>query len=249
MNISTTPSAQKKARPADGKLGFGQVFTDHMFLMNYDPKQGWRDARIVPYGPLALDPATMVFHYGQAIFEGLKAYRTPANAVQLFRPMANLERFNRSADLLCIKRFDAEFALSAIKKLVDLERDWVPSAPGTSLYIRPFIIATDAFLGVRASATYLFAVILSPVGAYYPEGFAPVKIWVSKSHVRAVKGGVGEAKTAGNYAASLLAGEKAHDQGYTQVLWLDGVERKFVEEVGSMNIFFIINGELTTSAL
>ncbi len=249
MKITITPSAGKKARPSDDKLGFGQVFTDRMFLMEYDPKQGWHDARIVPYGPLSLDPATMVFHYGQAIFEGLKAYRNPAGGIQLFRPMANMERFNRSADLLCIPRFDPEFALLAVKKLVDLERDWVPSAPGTSLYIRPFIFAKDAFLGVRASSTYYFLVILSPVGAYYPEGFAPVKIWVSKSHVRAVKGGVGEAKTSGNYAASLLAGQKAHDQGYTQVLWLDGVERKFVEEVGSMNIFFVVNGEITTPAL
>ncbi|MBW1990113.1 MAG: branched-chain amino acid aminotransferase, partial [Deltaproteobacteria bacterium] len=249
MELTITRAEKTKTRPADDQLGFGTVFTDHMFLMDYAPDKGWHSGRIVPYGPLSLDPATMVLHYGQAIFEGLKAYRTPSGGIQLFRPQANMARFNRSADLLCIPNIDEAEALYALKKLVDLERDWVPSSPGTSLYIRPTIIATDAFLGVRASHTYLFFIILSPVGAYYSEGFAPVKIWVSEHHVRAVRGGVGEAKTAGNYAASLYAALKAHEKGYTQVLWLDGVKREMVEEVGSMNIFFVMDGELVTPAL
>ena len=249
MDLAITKTSTLKPHPADDKLGFGTHFTDHMFLMDYSKEKGWHNPRIAPYGPLTLDPSTMVFHYGQAIFEGLKAYRTKDDNIQLFRPQANLARFNNSARRLCIPPIDEEFGLTCLKKLVDLERAWVPKTDGTSLYIRPTIIAADPFLGVRASFTYTYFIILSPVGAYYPEGFAPVKIWVSMSHVRAVPGGVGDAKTAGNYAASLYAGEKAHQNGYTQVLWLDGVERRYVEEVGSMNIFFVINGELVTPSL
>jgi branched-chain amino acid aminotransferase len=191
----------------------------------------------------------MVLHYGQGVFEGLKAYRTASGRIQLFRPQDNFRRMNRSNDILCIPRFDENLALEALKELVKIEKDWVPRVPETSLYIRPTIFASDPFLGVRASYTYRFFIILCPVGAYYPEGFNPVKILVEKEHVRAVSGGTGEAKTLGNYAASLLAGQKAHDAGFTQVLWLDGVERKYIEEVGSMNIFFVLDGEVITPAL
>ncbi|MFZ7124861.1 MAG: branched-chain amino acid aminotransferase [Desulfobacterales bacterium] len=249
MDLTITKSKTLKAKPDDAKLGFGTLFTDHMFNMDYDREQGWHAPRVEPYQPMVMDPATMVLHYGQGVFEGLKAYRTPSGGIQLFRPEENVKRLNRSCRMLCIPEFDEAFALKALKELIRLEKDWVPSAPGTSLYIRPTIVATDPFLGVRASNTYRFFIILSPVGAYYPEGFNPVKIWVTEEHVRAVKGGIGEAKTLGNYAASLLAGQKAHDAGYTQVLWLDGVERKYIEEVGSMNIFFVIDDELITPAL
>jgi branched-chain amino acid aminotransferase len=220
-----------------------------MFNMDYTPDQGWHSPRIEPYGPIEMDPATMFLHYGQGVFEGLKAYRTESGQIQLFRPRENLKRLNRSCRRLCIPEIDEKFALEAMKQLIAKEKDWVPTAPQTSLYIRPTIIAMDPFLGVRASHTYRFFIILSPVGAYYPEGFNPIKILVSSDYVRAVRGGMGEAKTPGNYAASLLAGEKAHDAGYTQVLWLDGVELKYIEEVGSMNIFFVIDDEIATPAL
>jgi branched-chain amino acid aminotransferase len=196
-----------------------------------------------------MEPSTMVLHYGQGVFEGLKAYRTEGGSIQLFRPQENLKRLNNSCRMLCIPEFDEAFLLQALKKLLQIEKEWVPNAHETSLYIRPTIVAMDPYLGVRASHTYRFFIILSPVGAYYPEGFIPVKIQVTREHVRAVRGGVGEAKTLGNYAASLLAGDKAHQAGYTQVLWLDGVELKYVEEVGSMNIFFVIGDELVTPAL
>ena len=238
-----------KPLPDQSKLGFGTIFTDHMFNMDYHPDKGWHASRIEAYAPISMEPSTMVLHYGQAVFEGLKAYRTADDQIQLFRPKDNFKRLNRSCRMLCIPAFDEAEALDALKQLVSIEERWVPAAPETSLYIRPTIIATDPFLGVRASFTYRFYIILSPVGAYYPEGFNPVKIWVSKDHVRAVRGGVGEAKTAGNYAASLLAGDKAHEKGYTQVLWLDGVKRENIEEVGSMNIFFVIDDELITPAL
>jgi branched-chain amino acid aminotransferase len=240
---------QLKSKPDQNNLSFGIHFTDHMFNMDYHPEQGWHTPRIEPYAPIVMDPATMVLHYGQGIFEGLKAYRTANDAIQLFRPRENLKRMNYSARKLCIPEFDEDLVLNALKKLLTLEKDWVPAAPGTSLYIRPTIVATDPYLGVRASHTYRFFIILSPVGAYYPEGFNPVKILVTREHVRAVRGGVGDTKTMGNYAASLLAGEKAHQAGYTQVLWLDGIEKKYVEEVGSMNIFFVIDNELITPAL
>lgn len=249
MQLTVTLNEQLKPKPDENNLGFGTIFTDHMFNMDYSPEKGWHNPRIEPYAPFVLDPATMVLHYGQGIFEGLKAYRTEQDKIQMFRPGDNFKRLNYSARKLCIPEIDAAFALDALKELLRIERDWVPGAPGTSLYIRPTIIATDPFLGVRASHTYRFYIILSPVGAYYPEGFNPIKIMVTREHVRAVRGGVGDTKTMGNYAASLLAGEKAHEAGYTQVLWLDGVEQRFVEEVGSMNILFVIDGEVVTPKL
>ncbi|MBU0769234.1 MAG: branched-chain amino acid aminotransferase [Proteobacteria bacterium] len=249
MKLTITKADQLKTKPDDSKLSFGTIFTDYMFNMDYNPQDGWHNPRIEPYASIDMDPATMVLHYGQGVFEGLKAYRTETGAVQLFRPRDNFKRMNNSSHLLCIPEIDEDFALNALKELLTIEKDWVPSAPGTSLYIRPTIIATDPFLGVRASHTYRFFIILSPVGAYYAEGFNPVKIWVTRNHVRAVRGGVGEAKTPGNYAASLYAAEQAHKHGYTQVLWLDGIEQEYIEEVGAMNIFFVINGELITPML
>jgi branched-chain amino acid aminotransferase len=249
MEITITRNEKLKAKPDDDSLGFGTLFTDYMFNMDYDLQKGWHNPRIEPYGSIVMDPATMFLHYGQGIFEGLKAYRTESGRIQLYRPQENISRLNRSCRRLCIPEVDEEFALDAMKQLIELEKDWVPGAPETSLYIRPTIIAMDPFLGVRASHTYRYFIILSPVGAYYPEGFNPIKILVTSDYVRAVRGGVGEAKTPGNYAASLLAGEQAHDAGYTQVLWLDGVEQKYLEEVGSMNIFFVIDDEIITPAL
>jgi len=249
MQVTVTKSQNLNSKPDETNLGFGTIFTDHMFNMDYSVEKGWHDPRIEPYAPIPMDPSTMVLHYGQGVFEGLKAYRTDAGSIQLFRPLDNFIRMNRSSKMLCIPEHDEAFALSALKQLLTVEKEWVPSEPGTSLYIRPTIVATDPFLGVRASFTYRFFIILSPVGAYYPEGFNPVKILVSKDHVRAVRGGVGEAKTPGNYAASLLAGDKAHDEGYTQVLWLDGVEQKYIEEIGAMNIFFVIDDEIITPML
>lgn len=248
MQLTVKKADQLKPLPDESNLGFGTIFTDHMFNMDYSPEKGWHNPRIEPYDAIEMDPSTMVLHYGQGVFEGLKAYRTP-DSIRLFRPRDNFKRLNNSNRLLRIPEFDESGALDALKQLLRLEEKWVPGEPGTSLYIRPTIIAMDPFLGVRASFTYRFFIILSPVGAYYPEGFNPVKIWVSEDHVRAVRGGVGEAKTMGNYAASLFAGDQAHDKGYTQVLWLDGVERKYVEEVGSMNIFFVIGDELITPDL
>ncbi len=239
-----------KTKPTDAsKLGFGNYFTDHMFMMNYDKGQGWHDARIVPYGPLSLDPAAMCLHYGQEVFEGMKAYRAPDGRVLLFRPDRNMARLNVSNERLCIPAIDEEFAVEAVKKLVAIEQDWIPDAPDTSLYIRPFIIAVDPHVGVHPADHLIFMVILSPVGCYYPEGLNPVKIYVEREYVRAVKGGTGFAKTAGNYSSSLKAQEVAASQGYTQVLWLDGVERKYIEEVGTMNVFFKIGGKVITPAL
>ncbi len=249
MEITITQKEQKGKRPADSSLGFGTLFTDHMFNMDYNPEKGWHNPRIEPFHNLSLSPATMVLHYGQAIFEGLKAYKTADGTVQLFRARDNFKRFNKSAKGMCIPEIDEEFAMQCLKTLLKVEKDWIPETPGTSLYIRPTIIATDPFLGVRASYNYRYFIILSPVGAYYAEGFNPVKIWISTDHVRAVKGGIGEYKAAANYAASLYASEKAKKEGYAQVLWLDGIEQKYVEEVGSMNIFFVINNELITPEL
>ena len=249
MQVTIKKAEPLKAKPDENKLGFGTIFTDHMFNMDYSVEKGWYNPRIEPYAPLVMEPSTMVLHYGQGVFEGMKAYRNQQGGVQLFRPQENFRRLNASNRKLCIPEIDETFALKALKQLLTVEKDWIPSAPGTSLYIRPTIIATDPFLGVRASFTYRFFIILSPVGAYYAEGFNPVKIMVTKEHVRAVRGGVGDTKTLGNYAASLLAGDKAHKAGYTQVLWLDGVEQKYVEEVGAMNIFFVIGDELITPML
>ncbi len=249
MDLKIEKVKNPKNRPDDSKLGFGQIFTDHMFNMDYTPESGWHGARIEPYRPIVMDPATMVLHYGQAIFEGLKAYRTSSGKIQLFRPDRNIARLNRSAQLVCIPQIDETFVLKVLNRLVALEKNWVPRAPETSLYIRPTIIAMDPYLGVRPSHTYRFFIILSPVGAYYPEGFNPVSIWVSDKYVRAVRGGLGEAKTPANYAASLYGAEVAKKAGYTQVLWLDAIERQYIEEVGTMNILFVINGQLVSPPL
>lgn len=239
-----------KQKPTDeSKLGFGKIFTDYMFTMEYDPENGWHNPCVQPYAPLSLDPSTCVLHYGQSIFEGMKCYRRADGGLQLFRPADNFARMNRSADRLSIPQFDEELAMAGLKKLLDVEQDWVPHTVGTSLYIRPTIIATDAMLGVHAAHHYLFFIILSPVGAYYAQGLAPVGIYVEDTYVRAVRGGFGFAKTAGNYAASIKAGEIAAQKGYAQVLWLDGVEQKYVEEVGAMNMMFKINGKIITPML
>lgn len=249
MEISITKTTTPKAKPDQNSLGFGKYFTDHMFIMDYDEGQGWHDARIVPYAPLVLDPACMMLHYGQGIFEGMKAYKGPNGETLLFRPKKNMERVNISNDRLCIPQIDTDFCVEAIKQLVKVDEDWIPTAEGTSLYIRPFIIATEVALGVHPAKSYQFIVILSPVGAYYPEGLNPVKIYVEPHYVRAVKGGVGFAKTPANYAASLKAQMEAKEKGYTQVLWLDGLEKKYIEEVGTMNVFFVIGDTIVTPEL
>ncbi|MBR0144251.1 MAG: branched-chain amino acid aminotransferase [Clostridia bacterium] len=248
MEIKICRNPSPKEKPS-GKLGFGRIFTDHMFVMNYTAGRGWHDARIVPYGPLSLDPSAMVFHYAQEIFEGLKAYRTASGEIRLFRPYENARRMNNSADRLCMPQIDPEDWVTAVKTLVELEKDWVPYEEGTSLYIRPFMIATDAMLGVHPSKTYQFIIILSPVGSYYAGGLDPVRIYIETKYVRAVRGGTGEAKTGGNYAASIKSQEISEELGYSQVLWLDGVEQKYIEEVGAMNVFFKIAGKIVTPAL
>ena len=242
-------AAVLKPKPDPDTLVFGKTFTDHMFIMDYTAGQGWHDGRIVPYGPLALEPSAMVLHYAQEVFEGLKAYRGPDGGVQLFRPMENVRRINSSCERMCIPPLPEEDALAAIEQLVRLEAGWVPSKPGTSLYIRPFIIATTPSLGVHAAHDYLFCIITCPVGAYYAEGINPVKIYVENEDVRAVKGGTGYTKCGGNYAASIRAGERAEQNGYAQVLWLDGVHRKYIEEVGSMNVMFQVGDTVLTPEL
>ena len=249
MEIKIVKTTTPKEKPAANALGFGKYFTDHMFVMDYSVEKGWHDARIIPYGPFEFEPSCMVFHYGQSIFEGLKAYKGADGGVLLYRPYENMKRMNRSNDRLCIPQIDEDFAVDAIRQLVLLDKDWIPEGEGTSLYIRPFVFGTDNALGVHPSHTYKFIVILSPVGSYYAGGLSPVKIWVESEYVRAVRGGIGAAKTAGNYAASLKAQEVAEKKGYSQVLWLDGVEQKYVEEVGAMNIFFKIGGEVVTPVL
>ena len=246
--IKVTLTTAPKEKPTDeSKLGFGKCFTDHMFVMDYTVGKGWHDPRIVPYGPISLDPSASVFHYGQEVFEGLKAYRTADGTIQLFRPEENFKRMNQSNDRLCIPEIDVDFCVQATKKLVEIEKDWVPAAESTSLYIRPFIIGCEPVLGVHPAHNYKFLIILSPSGSYYANGLEPVKIYVEPKYVRTVRGGMGYAKTGGNYAASLKAQQDA--VGYAQVLWLDGVERKYVEEVGSMNVFFVIGDEVVTPEL
>ena len=250
MNISITRTTTPKQKPSpDTPLGFGKIPTDHMFIMNYTEGKGWHDARIVPYQNISLAPSAMVFHYAQEMFEGLKAYKGVDGKTRLFRPEMNAKRANASNERLCIPQLPEEDFVEAVKAIVKVDEDWIPTTEGASLYIRPFIIATDEFLGVAPSKTYLFIIILSPSGAYYASGLAPVGIWIEDDYVRAVKGGIGYAKTGGNYAASLAAQVKAHDDGYSQVLWLDGVERKYIEEVGAMNIFFKIDGKIITPML
>ena len=248
LDIKIEKVAAPKQHPTDeSKLGFGKIFTDHMFMMDYTEGQGWHDARIVPYAPLVLDPAALVFHYAQECFEGMKAYRRADGGVQLFRPEKNAQRMQSTHQRLCIPEIPVEDFVQAVKALVKVDEAWVPHADGTSLYIRPFTIATEAVLGVKASAEYKFIIIASPSGAYYAEGINPVRIYVEDQYVRATPGGTGYIKCGGNYAASIIASEKAHQLGFSQVLWLDGVERKYVEEVGSMNIFFKIDGQIYTA--
>ena len=249
MEIKITQAATLKEKPESSTLVFGTAMTDHMFVLDYDEGRGWHDARIVPYGPLMIDPAAKVLHYGEEIFEGLKAYRTEEGFIQLFRVMDNIQRMNDSADRLCMPQIPAELALAGITELVKVEQDWVPHEKDTSLYIRPFMIGLDPDLGVHSSRHVQFVVIVCPVGAYYPEGLNPVKIYIEDEDVRAVKGGTGMAKTGGNYAASLRAGHRAEQKGYSQVLWLDGVHRKYIEEVGAMNVMFKVSGKILTPDL
>ncbi|GMX66266.1 branched-chain amino acid aminotransferase [Paenibacillus elgii] len=249
LNIEVELTKAPKQKPDVSRVGFGTVFTDHMFMLDYEEGRGWHSPRVVPYQSISLDPAAKVFHYGQTVFEGLKAYRTADGRILVFRPDQNFKRLNHSNDRMSIPHLDVELALEGLKKLVQTDRDWVPETEGTSLYIRPFIIATEPVLGVAASKRYIFMIIMSPVGAYYAEGIRPVKIHVESEFVRAVPGGTGSAKTAGNYAASLKAQEEAAQEGYSQVLWLDGVHKKYVEEVGSMNVFFKVNGKVITPPL
>lgn len=249
MDIKIQLTSEPKQKPDSASLGFGKYFTDHMFIMDYTRDKGWYDARIVPFSNLELHPASTVFHYGAEIFEGLKAYRTADGKVQLFRPEENIKRMNSSADRMSLPLLDEKDALEALTKLIEIEQDWVPSAPGTSLYIRPFLFGADPFLGVHSINHSMFVIILSPVGSYYKEGINPVKIMIETDDVRAVRGGTGYTKCGGNYGASNRAGEKAEKLGFSQVLWLDGVERKYIEEVGAMNVMFKIGDEVVTPAL
>ena len=249
MELTVTKNPNPGKLPDSNDLVFGRTFTDHMFLMDYTRAEGWKNARIVPYGPITLDPAASVFHYGAEVFEGLKAYRKADGSIQLFRPWENMKRMQNSALRMGLPAVPEDLALEAVLKLVELDQAWVPSAPGTSLYVRPFIISVDADLAVHGVSTALFCVILSPVGSYFAGGLKPVKMMFETEDVRAVRGGTGYAKCGGNYAASNRAGQKAEQKGYAQVLWLDGVERKYIEEVGAMNVMFKINGEIVTPAL
>jgi branched-chain amino acid aminotransferase len=250
IKVTQADTSQLKSRPTDeSKLGFGDIFTDHMFLMDYKSGAGWHNPRIEPYHNISIDPAAMGIHYGQEIFEGLKAYGGKDGGIYLFRAKENIKRLNRSAVRLCMPEVDGEVAMKGMKELIVLDKEWVPRSEGTSMYIRPTMIATEPHLGVRPSANYLFFIIIGPVGAYFKEGLNPVKIYVEDFYVRAAQGGTGDAKTAGNYASSLLATEKAKEKGFTQVLWLDAKEHKYVEEVGTMNMFFLINEEVVTAPL
>ncbi len=250
LSITTKLSDHLTPKPAaDTELGFGQIFTDHMFTMDYSRESGWHSPQIVPYTSLELDPSTIYLHYGQAVFDGLKAYRTPDGSINLFRPMLHLERINTSSKRMVIPPIDPAFCLKCLKELLQVEKDWVPDRPGCSLYIRPFIVAMDPCLIVRPSVTYRFFIILSPCGSYYPQGMNPVSIFVETEYVRAARGGSGQAKTPANYAASLIAQNKAKTAGCVQVLWLDSVHRRYIEEIGSMNAFFVIDGKLVTPEL
>ena len=249
MQIAITKTTAPKEKPAADTLGFGKYFTDHMFMMDYAEGQGWHNARIIPFGPIAIHPASTVLHYGSEIFEGLKAYRRADGQVQLFRPIENIRRMNNSAERMCLPQIPEDMALEALTEFVRTEQDWTPSAAGTSLYLRPFMFGNDESLGVHAVHNATYVIIASPVGSYYKEGINPVKIMIETEDVRAVRGGTGEAKCGGNYAASNRAGTRAEQKGYSQVLWLDGVHRKYIEEVGAMNVMFKINGEIVTPAL
>lgn len=247
--LRITESTERKTKPSSTNLVFGKHYSDHMFVMDYETSKGWHDPRIIPYQPITLDPAAVIFHYGQTVFEGLKAYRTSDDRVLLFRPEKNIERLNRSSSRLSMPEVDVDEVVSYLNELIKLDQDWIPNEEGTSLYIRPFIIATEPTLNLAPSNSYQLMIITSPVGSYYAEGIKPVSIYVEDEYTRAVRGGTGNAKTAGNYSAAYKAQEKATEKGYSQVLWLDGVEKKYIEEVGSMNVFFKINGEIVTPEL
>ena len=249
MKIDVTKTANPKVKPDPANVPFGVAFTDHMFQMDYSDEKGWHNPRIMPYGDINLNPGALVFHYGAEVFEGLKAYRTPDGQVQMFRPDANISRMNDSAERLCLPKLDEEMALEALKAFVAVEKDWVPEPYGTSLYLRPFLFGTDPDLSLHGIHHATFMIIACPVGSYYKSGLQPVELLIEMDDVRAVRGGTGYAKCGGNYAASNRAGERAEQKGYSQVLWLDGVERKYIEEVGAMNVMFKINGEIITPAL
>ena len=249
MKITIEKASTLKAKPEPNELGFGKYLSDHMFMMNYSADKGWYDPRVVPYQPLSLDPAALVLHYNQEVFEGLKAYLLENGRIGLFRPEKNIERFNRSAERMCMPSVDPEIFMEGLKQLILLDKEWIPSLPGTSLYIRPTMIATEAALGVRPSTEYLFYIIVGPVGAYYPEGFGPTRIFVTDEYVRAADGGAGQAKTSGNYGPTIFVTQEVIKKGYAQVLWLDAKERKYIEEVGTSNIFFLIDDELVTPPL
>ncbi len=249
MEFTITRTTTPKEKPDFSNLGFGKHFTDHMFLMNYEEGKGWFDGRIVPYGPIPMDPSCMVLHYAQEVFEGMKAYKWADGSVHLFRPEENAKRMQDSNERLCMPKIPTDIFVDAVKALVEVDADWVPAGGGRSLYIRPFIFASDCALGVHASHTYIFCIICSPSGSYYPNGLAPVNIYIENDDVRAVRGGTGFTKCGGNYAASIRAGQKAAEAGFQQVLWLDGVERKFIEEVGAMNVMFKIAGKVITPKL
>lgn len=250
LNIRFEKAASLKAKPVDeSKLGFGQIFTDHMAIVDWDANEGWHDARIVPFGPIMMHPAATCLHYGAEIFEGLKAYRVADGSVQLFRPEMNARRMMDSAERLCMPQLPVEDFMQLLTEFVKVEQDWTPHSAGTSLYLRPYEYGNDETLGVHSVKHARFMIIASPVGSYYKEGLAPVSIMIEDKDVRAVRGGTGYAKCGGNYAASTRAGERAAQKGYSQVLWLDGVEQKYIEEVGAMNVMFKINGEIVTPAL
>lgn len=249
INISYENIIENRKVEVPKNLVWGYNFTDHCFLMDYSTEKGWHNARITALKSLDIHPAAMVFHYGQTVFEGLKAYKNSKGEITLFRPQKNIERMNKSCARLVMPQIPEEVFMEAMKKLVTLEKDWIPTGYGEALYIRPVMFATQPALGVKPSNSYLFAIILSPVGAYYPEGFKPVKILVEEHYVRAVKNGLGECKTAANYAASLLAADEAKHKGFSQVLWLDAIERKYLEEVGTMNIFINFDDEIVTPEL
>lgn len=250
MEIKITKTTTPKEKPTDeSSLGFGTIFTDHMFLMDHTPEKGWHDARIVPFQNFSLHPASTVFHYAPEVFEGLKAYRTADGKVQLFRPEENAKRLNNSAERICLPQIPEEDFIEILREFVKTEKDWVPHSEGTSLYIRPFLFGNDESLGVHTVHHAVFCIIASPSGSYYPEGINPVKIMIEDEDVRAVRGGTGYTKCGGNYAASTRAAERAGQKGYSQVLWLDGVERKYIEEVGAMNVMFKIGDEIVTPAL